>query len=56
MTMLQDDFSPRRLAVELSALLAVPSRLTTMAEAAKSAGIPDAADRLARLVLQTARN
>lgn len=55
MTMLQDDFSPRRLAVELSALLAVPSRLTTMAGAAKSAGIPDAADRLARLVLDTAQ-
>jgi UDP-N-acetylglucosamine--N-acetylmuramyl-(pentapeptide) pyrophosphoryl-undecaprenol N-acetylglucosamine transferase len=29
--------------------------LTAMAQAAKSAGIPDAADRLARLVLQTAQ-
>lgn len=53
---LQNDFSPRRLAGELSTLLAEPSRLTAMAEAAKSAGIPDAADRLARLVLQTAQN
>lgn len=53
---LQSDFSPRRLAGELSTLLAEPSRLTAMAEAAKSAGIPDAADRLARLVLRIAQN
>ena len=55
MMILQNDFSPRRLAAELSTLLAEPHRLTAMAQAAKSAGIPDAADRLARLVLQTAR-
>ncbi|AMJ60641.1 undecaprenyldiphospho-muramoylpentapeptide beta-N-acetylglucosaminyltransferase [Bosea sp. PAMC 26642] len=51
---LQPDFTPRRLATELSDLLAAPSRLTTMAANAKSAGIPDAADRLARLVIETA--
>jgi len=51
---LQPDFTPRRLAGELSALIAEPSRLTAMAANAKSAGIPDAADRLARLVMQVA--
>lgn len=51
---MQSDFTPARLAQELSALLAGPARLTQMAAAAKSAGIPDAADRLARLVIETA--
>jgi UDP-N-acetylglucosamine--N-acetylmuramyl-(pentapeptide) pyrophosphoryl-undecaprenol N-acetylglucosamine transferase len=51
---LQPDFTPRRLADELSDLLAQPDRLTGMAANAKSAGIPDAADRLARLVIETA--
>lgn len=51
---MQPDFTPRRLASELSALLAAPERLTTMAAAAKSAGIADAADRLAALVAETA--
>jgi UDP-N-acetylglucosamine--N-acetylmuramyl-(pentapeptide) pyrophosphoryl-undecaprenol N-acetylglucosamine transferase len=54
MTIMQSDFSPRRLAAELSELIGEPSRLTAMAGAAKSAGIPDAAERLARLVLRTA--
>jgi UDP-N-acetylglucosamine--N-acetylmuramyl-(pentapeptide) pyrophosphoryl-undecaprenol N-acetylglucosamine transferase len=53
---LQPDFTPRRLAQELSALLAEPIRLTAMAARAKSAGIPDAADRLARLVADLATN
>jgi UDP-N-acetylglucosamine--N-acetylmuramyl-(pentapeptide) pyrophosphoryl-undecaprenol N-acetylglucosamine transferase len=52
---LQPDFTPERLAGELTALLHAPERLTAMAEAAKSAGIPDAASRLADLVLATAR-
>jgi UDP-N-acetylglucosamine--N-acetylmuramyl-(pentapeptide) pyrophosphoryl-undecaprenol N-acetylglucosamine transferase len=52
---MQPDFTPRRLAGELSALLAAPSRLTAMAASAKSAGIPDAADRLARLIAETAQ-
>ncbi len=51
---LQPDFTPRRLASELSSLIAEPSRLTAMAASAKSAGIPDAAARLARLVMQVA--
>ncbi|KPF66010.1 UDP-diphospho-muramoylpentapeptide beta-N-acetylglucosaminyltransferase [Bosea sp. AAP35] len=51
---LQPDFTPRRLASELSTLLAQPAHLTVMAENAKSAGIPDAADRLARLVIEVA--
>jgi UDP-N-acetylglucosamine--N-acetylmuramyl-(pentapeptide) pyrophosphoryl-undecaprenol N-acetylglucosamine transferase len=51
---LQSDFTPRRLATELSRLLAQPAHLTTMAANAKSAGIPDAAERLARLVSETA--
>ncbi|WP_103716515.1 undecaprenyldiphospho-muramoylpentapeptide beta-N-acetylglucosaminyltransferase [Bosea psychrotolerans] len=51
---LQSDFTPRRLASELSGLLADPNRLTAMAANAKSAGIPDAADRLARLVIDAA--
>lgn len=51
---LQLDFTPRRLAAELSGLISEPSRLTAMAASAKSAGIPDAADRLARLVMQVA--
>ncbi len=51
----QTDFTPRRLAAELSARLADPSGLTRAAEAARSAGIPDAAERLADLVLSVAR-
>jgi len=51
---LQPEFTPPRLAGELSGLLAQPAHLTVMAENAKSAGIPDAADRLARLVIDVA--
>jgi len=51
---LQPDFTPRRLATELSRLLEQPEHLTAMAGSAKSAGIPDAADRLARLVSEVA--
>lgn len=51
---LQPEFTPRRLANELSELLKQPAHLTLMAENAKSAGIPDAADRLARLVIDVA--
>lgn len=50
----QSEFTPERLAAELSARLADPSGLTRAAEAAKSAGIPDAADRLADLVAEVA--
>jgi UDP-N-acetylglucosamine--N-acetylmuramyl-(pentapeptide) pyrophosphoryl-undecaprenol N-acetylglucosamine transferase len=51
---LQPDFTPRRLATELSSMLGQPAHLTVMAENAKSAGIADAADRLARLVIEVA--
>ncbi|MFJ5369409.1 undecaprenyldiphospho-muramoylpentapeptide beta-N-acetylglucosaminyltransferase [Bosea sp. CER48] len=53
---LQPEFTPRRLASELSRLLAEPEHLTGMAANAKSAGIPDAADRLADLVIATAHS
>lgn len=51
----QSEFTPRRLAAELSARLADASGLATAAAAARSAGIPDAADRLADVVLRLAR-
>ena len=49
----QDDFTPERLAAEITALAAEPHRLSAMAAAAKSAGAIDAAERLADLVLHT---
>jgi UDP-N-acetylglucosamine--N-acetylmuramyl-(pentapeptide) pyrophosphoryl-undecaprenol N-acetylglucosamine transferase len=52
--LLQDAFTPQRLATEIAALAAAPQRLVAMAAAAKSLGRPDAADRLADLVLQVA--
>lgn len=51
----QDDFTPRRLADEIEAAFVDPQRLNARAAAAKSAGIPDAAARLADLVLATMR-
>ena len=51
----QDDFTPERLAAEITALAAAPGRLTAMATAAKSAGAIDAAERLADLVLRHIR-
>jgi len=50
----QRDFTPERLASEIAALAADPSRLAAMARAAKSAGTVDAAERLADLVLKVA--
>jgi UDP-N-acetylglucosamine--N-acetylmuramyl-(pentapeptide) pyrophosphoryl-undecaprenol N-acetylglucosamine transferase len=50
----QQEFTPRRLAGGIAALAAAPSRLTAMAAAAKSLGRLDAAERLADLVLQIA--
>ena len=50
----QRDFTPERLASEIAALDADPSRLTAMAQAAKSVGTLDAAERLADLVLKVA--
>jgi UDP-N-acetylglucosamine--N-acetylmuramyl-(pentapeptide) pyrophosphoryl-undecaprenol N-acetylglucosamine transferase len=51
----QDSFTPERLAGELKERLDDPSRLTEAASAAKSAGITDAAERLAEAVLQLGR-
>jgi UDP-N-acetylglucosamine--N-acetylmuramyl-(pentapeptide) pyrophosphoryl-undecaprenol N-acetylglucosamine transferase len=52
--LLQDAFTPQRLAGEIATLAAAPARLSTMAAAARSLGRLDAADRLADLVLQVA--
>ncbi len=50
----QSEFTPDRLAAELSALAAEPARLGALAEAARSVGTLDAAERLADLVLKVA--
>ncbi len=50
----QTDFTPDRLAVEISALAAEPARLDAMAKAARRVGRLDAAERLADLVVKTA--
>ena len=51
----QTEFTPERLAEILREALASPAKLAAAAKAAKAAGVPDAADRLADLVLQIAR-
>jgi UDP-N-acetylglucosamine--N-acetylmuramyl-(pentapeptide) pyrophosphoryl-undecaprenol N-acetylglucosamine transferase len=50
----QNDFTPDRLASEISAFAAEPSRLTAMAANARKAGRLDAAERLADLVAKVA--
>jgi UDP-N-acetylglucosamine--N-acetylmuramyl-(pentapeptide) pyrophosphoryl-undecaprenol N-acetylglucosamine transferase len=50
----QAEFTPDRLASEISALAAEPDRLAAMARAAHSIGTLDAAERLADLVLRVA--
>ncbi|MEJ2435341.1 MAG: undecaprenyldiphospho-muramoylpentapeptide beta-N-acetylglucosaminyltransferase [Pseudolabrys sp.] len=50
----QADFTPERLAGEIAALAGDSARLAGMAQAAKSAGSIDAAERLADLVVKTA--
>ncbi|MBI5264124.1 MAG: undecaprenyldiphospho-muramoylpentapeptide beta-N-acetylglucosaminyltransferase [Bradyrhizobium sp.] len=50
----QTEFTPDRLASEISAFAAEPERLAAMAEAARSVGRLDAADRLADLVAKVA--
>jgi len=50
----QTEFTPDRLAAELSALTAAPERLTAMAAAARTVGRLDAAERLADLVMKVA--
>jgi UDP-N-acetylglucosamine--N-acetylmuramyl-(pentapeptide) pyrophosphoryl-undecaprenol N-acetylglucosamine transferase len=51
----QAEFTPERLAAEIVAFFEAPERLTNAAAAAKSAGIADAAERLAACVLHAAR-
>ena len=53
--MVQTDFTPERLAADIAALVADPARLAGMAQASKAAGTLDAAERLADLVLATAK-
>jgi len=50
----QAEFTPARLASEISALAAEPARLAAMAAAARAVGRLDAAERLADLVVKTA--
>jgi UDP-N-acetylglucosamine--N-acetylmuramyl-(pentapeptide) pyrophosphoryl-undecaprenol N-acetylglucosamine transferase len=50
----QSDFTPDRLAAEISGLTAEPARLTAMAKGARTVGKLDAADRLADLVAKVA--
>src|SRR5579871_2901054 len=50
----QTDFTPDRLAAEISTLAAEPQRLAAMASAARGAGRLDAAERLADLVAKVA--
>ena len=50
----QEEFTPDRLAAEISGFAAEPARLTAMAEAARGVGRLDAAERLADLVMKTA--
>ena len=50
----QAEFTPDRLACEVSALAAEPARLSAMADAARKAGRLDAAQRMADLVMKVA--
>lgn len=50
----QAHFTPARVAAELAALAADPARLAAMAQGAKSLAIPDAAERLADVVMRVA--
>jgi UDP-N-acetylglucosamine--N-acetylmuramyl-(pentapeptide) pyrophosphoryl-undecaprenol N-acetylglucosamine transferase len=52
----QDEFTPERLATLLRKALADPAALIAAARAAKGAGVADAAERLADLVEETARD
>lgn len=54
--LMQVDFTPARLAAEIGAFASEPQRLVKMAQAAKSAGTLDAAQRLAELVIRVAQS
>jgi len=51
----QSEFTPSRLAAILREALASPAKLAASAKAARASGVPDAADRLADLVLGVTR-
>jgi UDP-N-acetylglucosamine--N-acetylmuramyl-(pentapeptide) pyrophosphoryl-undecaprenol N-acetylglucosamine transferase len=51
----QDDFTPERLASEIRALASAPQKLVAMAAAARAQGMIDAAERLADLVVKMMR-
>ncbi len=51
----QTEFTPERLAAILTDALASPAKLAASAEAARTAGVADAAERLAEVVLKAAR-
>src|SRR5205085_1102445 len=51
----QDEFTPERLAAEITALASAPEKLVAMASASASQGTLDAAERLADLVIDTIR-
>jgi UDP-N-acetylglucosamine--N-acetylmuramyl-(pentapeptide) pyrophosphoryl-undecaprenol N-acetylglucosamine transferase len=50
----QAEFTPTRLAAEISTFAAEPAKLTAMAAAARKVGRLDAAERLADLVMKVA--
>jgi UDP-N-acetylglucosamine--N-acetylmuramyl-(pentapeptide) pyrophosphoryl-undecaprenol N-acetylglucosamine transferase len=50
----QAAFTPDKLASEIARIVVEPERLAIMAQRARAAGAPDAADRLAELVLRVA--
>ena len=50
----QREFTPDRLATEISAFAAEPARLSAMAASARSVGRLDASERLADLVMKVA--
>lgn len=52
--LVQSDFTPQRLAGEIGQLAAAPDTLIRMAQAARTAGTLDAADRLADVVIKVA--
>lgn len=55
-TVAQSDFSPAFLAARLTELINAPQELAQRAQAARSVGVSDAAERLADLVLTVAQN
>ena len=53
--MKQNDFTPAFLTARLATLIDAPQELAARAEAAKSVGVADAAERLADLILSVAQ-